>query len=191
MRSPLLLLAGGVVGVVLFGFIPAPAAALQGQGPPTWKTVVVNTAANPVPVRGHLVNTDANPVPVRGRERPTTPFTVEKTVSSSSGEFFGIGTMTNVPAGKMFVIEFVSIWVTTPKGTGIGRARLAFGSPFRSVHFPIQKVHDGGTTSFEQWGYSGMTRIYATGEARWIAQRVKNTGSTIYIVTLSGYLTDA
>jgi len=172
-------LAGAVVGVVFLGFAPAPAAPLQ-KGPPTWKTLVVNS--------------DANPVPVRGRERPTTPFTVEKTVTAPDGEYFGIGTMTNVPAGKMFVIEFVSIWVTTPKGTGIGRARLAIGSPstgFKSFHFPVEKVHDGGLTSYEQWGYTATTRIYATHEARWIAQRSKSSGTTSYIVTLSGYLTDA
>ncbi len=179
-----------LIGVIAF-VTPRPT---QGQGDPVVTTrpvEVVNTPAEPVPVTGtvNVGNGGGHPLPVRDVDNPA------RQPVHSDGFCGGKGcraTLYTVPAGKHFVIEYISMFAEMPVGevayfyleTFIEGRLVAHWFPMTA---PAAVFRDGGASVGQQ------VRLYA--DSGTTVTTVASHSGTVgvdggFTFSISGYLVD-
>jgi hypothetical protein len=139
-----------------------------------------------------VTNSSEQPVPVRDVQAITrTPFKASVSLA------MGVGTISNsetiqIPAGKMFVAEFVSARGTVPQDQSI--MHLSFiDSEGLSHYLPwSDQGLDSGFTPHRVFVAAQQLRIYAT-EPTLVVGVARNAGDGLapsIIVTVNGYLVD-
>lgn len=138
-------------------------------------------------------NAAANPVFVRDVDRPTAqPFQREVTVTLTEGQG-GMNTEISVPAGKLLVIENVSVFGTAPTDQRIQQfallTHIAPDNVFHPHYFQFTK-QDTGFGAYE-YTVGEQTRLYAdTPGALARVTRTPATGTVTFRFIVSGYLVD-
>jgi hypothetical protein len=137
-------------------------------------------------------NNSANPVLVRDVDRPTAqPFQYEATVTLEEGQS-GQNTAILVPAGKLLVIENVSVWGTAPSDQRIQQfailTHVAPDNVYRSHYLQFTKQDNGYGTANEYTVSSQQLRLYAdTPNAYARVSRASSTGTATFRFVVSGY----
>ncbi|HVF87004.1 MAG TPA: hypothetical protein VM866_05410 [Pyrinomonadaceae bacterium] len=176
------LIAFGALSLFIGSFVLSVPRPTQGQGGDAVGTTrpvkVVNTPAEPVPVAGtvNVGNGRGNPLPVRDVDNPA------RQPVHSGGFCGGNGcqtTLYTVPAGKRFVIEYVSMFAEMPVGEvafcrldtfiegRLVRHRLSMTAPAAafdinpgaSLGQQVRLYADAGTTVTAVGSYSGTVGV--------------------------------
>ena len=155
---------------------------------------VVNTPAEPVPVTGAVTvgNAAASPVLVRDVDRSAPqPFSYS-TATSFPGTSDFAGPMTfNVPAGKILVIETVSMKVEVAAGSNLRAAFATFsGGVASEFYLPMTGTPWG---AFQRFQTTQQVRIHADPGAQvWtLVQREGALPGGAAWFNVAGYLVDA
>jgi hypothetical protein len=143
-----------------------------------------------------VINTAANPIPVRDVEGAHQPFQRTEVLGIGDGQNFAAAAHTTVPAGKRLVIESVAVLMYLPQGQTPVYARLKTSDPsagslsgfpaFALTRQGVQsdsKVFYAGTYSFRM--YAGPGTIVSMDAAR-----SASAGITLTQFTVSGYYID-
>ncbi|SRR6266545_3159118 len=180
-----------------FAVYPMVQAGGQSRPSPTPTTQDVNVVNTP---NVNVANTTASPVPVRDVDNPARqPFQAEVVGGFADGaSTTGDITITTVPAGKLLVIEHVSVF-----GAMLPLQRLVSGTLLHEVGLNLAHDHltidpqgsnaDGSRDYFVANYVSVQLYAYPLTNVTGIAERygqdlTVNLGSVTY--TISGYLVD-
>ncbi len=190
--TPILLVLG------CFALLPVAKAA----GGQTSNVKVVNAASDWLgPVPTNVVNTPASPVPVRDVDNPARqPFQAQAVGGFADGaSTTGDVTITTVPAGKLLIIEHVSVFGAMLPGQKMVRARLIirWSTPGGSLVIrPPLVIRPQGSNADGTRDYfvaSEPVRFYAgDGLVSWEAERDSSAGAnpTGIDINCEGYLVD-
>ncbi len=158
------------------------------------------TQAVPLPSNVNVVNTPnvnvvnptTQPVPVRDVDNPARqPFQVQVVGDFADGaSTTGDIPITTVPAGKLLVIEYVSLFGSMLTGQQLVRARLQTGNPpvYSELRFNIQ----GGNVEVTRDYFVGSQFYAQPGPISCFAERNSTAGANPASVTftVSGYFVD-
>jgi hypothetical protein len=163
--------------------------------PPGEKDVrVINTPAEPVPVAGSVTvgNAAGSPVPVRDVDRQSKQnFSWSWAVSIAPGNEFAPPLEFSVPAGKVLVIETVSMKVELPAGQNLRAAFATFsGGVASEFYLPLVAGDFGG---FRRHQGTFPVRVHADPGVRvWtLVHRDSDVGGGAAWFNVAGYLVDA
>jgi len=185
------------VGAGFLTSTPVPA-----QAPtPSVPVTVVNNAGNPVPtavvgtavvsVRGTpTVNLATSPVQVHNVNDATTPFEDRVVFNIDPGTQQNQATF-NMPAGKRFVIEHISVYTTGPSGQKFiagFTSSAPGGGGLNWVVLQPQGTFPLITGPTDAFTASELMRVYTDSAPTLIVTRSDLTGSAIADATISGYL---
>ena len=191
-------LAAGFALATAFVLGSAPRLYAQG-GPPAKDVVVVNTPANPVPVRSVdkdvvVTNTAANPALVRnvdeGSRQPfQRPFALQLAATEDSGE-----ATYAVPAGKRWVIEYASMRASLfPDQTVF--VNIVTTVAGQDAFHPVLVADQGMYGALHLQGAAQQMRVYADPGTTVRVQFAREPsgglkGDVAFSMTLSGYRVD-
>jgi len=142
-----------------------------------------------------VTNTVANPVPVRDIVDGRQPKTVEANcaMAESYVNCFAIIDTSDIPQGKRFVVEFVTVTIVTPGGQAPIRTSLMAENLAGRGTFYLPVSWQGDYNGSSNYTGSAMTRLYVDPGSRFLVFGIYRNGSTGRAqgsITLSGYLVD-